>query len=109
MRTTIFLLATALAASCGNSVGYKAQGDSCVASSECGPGLVCDFGQTPPRCAGQATPRPDANPNAPDANPNAPDANPQAPDANVPPIDSATPIDAQPIDATPPIDAAVID
>jgi hypothetical protein len=42
------------AAACGNPAAKQA-GDTCVASSECAAGLVCDFGQTPAVCAGSVT------------------------------------------------------
>lgn len=33
----------------------KAAGEPCVASSECGPGLVCDLIAVPPVCSGHVT------------------------------------------------------
>jgi hypothetical protein len=38
-------------AGCGNPT-VKAAGEACVASSECGEGLVCDLGHSPAVCAG---------------------------------------------------------
>ena len=38
-----------------------ALGDSCVASSECGEGLTCDFGRQPPSCQASQTPVSDAS------------------------------------------------
>lgn len=86
-------------AGCESRSSNKAQGQECFASSECGAGLVCDFGVTPHVCAAQgsggnstvfdaaAGPTFDAAPGAPDAAPSAPDAAP--PDAAVP--DAAPP------------------
>ncbi len=98
-------------ASCGGDFELKAAGEICVASSECGVGLTCDFGVEPPVCSGQQTPGepPDPGP-GPDAappvdagdEPNMPDAA-SPPDAA--PLDAAPPIDAPPPDAAPP-DAA---
>jgi hypothetical protein len=83
-RTFVVALVAALGAAaalwaCKDSGGLAA-GEECHGSSECGPGLVCDFGQTPPVCSGMLTNPPDADPNAPDAPPDQPDA-PPAPDA----------------------------
>ena len=88
-KITLLLVLSA----CGSS-NKLAEGDVCVASSQCGPGLVCDFGQDPHVCVQEGQVPIDANPNAPDANPNAPDANPNAPDANPTQPDAAPP-DAQ--------------
>ncbi len=94
---------------CGGS-DLKAEGEECIASSECATGLTCDFGATPPVCRPTQTPVPDAavrtiDASGPviDADPLAPDAAPGAPDA--PPL----PIDAAPLppDAAPPDGAAV--
>jgi len=82
---------------CGGSPNLAA-GQACHASSECGPGLLCDFSQNPPVCAMEGPPPADA---APDANPNAPDAAP-TPDAATPTPDAPVPdaaIDAAPPDA----------
>jgi hypothetical protein len=84
---------------CNGTTGSLNAGEACHSSSECAAGLVCDFGQSPPVCAGNLTVVPDGAPE-PDG-PDGPDAAPQ-PDA--PP---GTP-DAAP-DATPPPDAAVPD
>lgn len=43
-------LVALFAVGCGGPSAKQA-GDECVASSECGPGLVCDFGANPPVCA----------------------------------------------------------
>ena len=87
-------------AGCQSRSSSKAQGQECFASSECGAGLVCDFGVTPHVCAERAPaavarvfdaavgPTFDAAPGAPDA----------APDA--------APPDAAPPDAAPAADAA---
>jgi hypothetical protein len=107
-------LFTALAlslAACGGG-GGKLAGEACIASSECGADLLCNFAQTPSVCAPSGPPpadaaadadptRPDAMP-VPDAAPGAPDARPDAtsaPDANVDAAPDAT------VDATPTIDA----
>lgn len=90
-------------AGCGDRV-LKAAGEGCTASSECAAGLLCDFGQSPPVCAGNSTvadaagPGPDA-PRLPDADPAAPDAAP-VPDAQVVP-DAAVPDAALPDAALP--------
>lgn len=117
------LMATILAAGCGGSEGRLGEGEVCAASTECTAGLVCDFNQSPPRCAGMLTPVPDAAP-VPDVDPLAPDAPPPAdappgapdaapvPDAPPPPVDGAVMPDAPPppVDAAPPpVDAAVSD
>ena len=117
-----FLAAAAIAApagfvACKGSGGLTA-GEECHSSSECGAGLVCDFGQTPPVCASELTqgppdaapaidgePGPDAVPGTPDAPP-APDAPPGTPDA-APVPDAAVPDAALPDAAVP--DAALPD
>jgi len=75
---------------CGGAE-LKSVGEECVASSECAAGLVCDFGRSPPVCAGMVT---------------ADATEVDAPDV---PIDAAAtdgaPIDAAMIDAR--VDAAV--
>ena len=71
---------------CGDRA-LKASGEACSASSECVPGLLCDFGQSPPICAGNSTVA-DASPPGPDGPP-VPDADPALPDA--PPVPDATP------------------
>ena len=106
------LLVGAAIWACNGTTGSLAAGEPCHSSSECGPGLVCDFGQTPAVCAGNLTQPPDADltpdadlPDAaptPDTPPGTPDA---APDANVP--DAGVP-DARPPDANVP-DAVVPD
>ncbi|HEY4239219.1 MAG TPA: hypothetical protein VGM88_05360 [Kofleriaceae bacterium] len=60
MRKALFALL--FVAGCGDAaLNSKTQGESCSASSECGAGLLCDFGQTPPVCAGMSSvPQPDA-------------------------------------------------
>jgi len=97
-------------AGCGGS-DLKASGEPCVASSECGPGLVCDFGQQPAVCAPNATVPPDGPlvdaPPPPDGPPPdglVPDAPPPPPDAPPPPPDAPPPVDAPPppVDAPPP-------
>jgi hypothetical protein len=87
---------------CREGSGTLAAGQECHGASECGPGLVCDFGQTPAVCAGALTTptpmidgapgMPDAPP-TPDAPPGTPDA---APDAPLPPPDAAVPDAALP-------------
>ena len=110
MRRHRVVLAAALASlglgsfglfvACNGTNGSLAAGDACHSSSECGPGLVCDFNQSPAVCAGNLTPLPDAAPPAPDAPPGTPDA------APVPDAPPGTP-DARPLpDAPPPPDAA---
>jgi hypothetical protein len=81
-----------------------AAGQTCHASSECGPGLLCDFSQDPAVCAMAGPPpadaAPDANPFQPDAAPT-PDAAPGTPDAPPTP-DAAVPdaaVDAMAADA----------
>ena len=59
MRTGLILLVSGVLAAgaaavqlgaCGDSIGSKAAGESCFASSECGADLVCDFSKTPATC-----------------------------------------------------------
>jgi hypothetical protein len=125
MRRWLILVAMLGLAGCKGASG-RAAGQPCTASSECGPGLVCDFNQATPVCASMLSPGPpDAAPGAADAppGPDAPqmmmiDAAPGTPDAHVtPPADApvtpmidapVTPmIDAMP--PPPPIDAATTD
>lgn len=95
------MLAAALAVpSCGSPTP-KAQGESCVASSECDVGLVCDFGQEPHVCAGMGTP-----PGIDAAEPE-PDAPAEPIDGPTPQPDAPTPDAAEP-DAPPP-DAPEVD
>ena len=90
----------------------RGAGEECFASSECGPGLVCNLAADPPVCAGTGAvpPQPDAPPQqvfdagpTPDGSPDQPDSGPQPPDAAPP---DAAPPDAAPPDAAPP-DAAL--
>ncbi|MEZ4366994.1 MAG: hypothetical protein R2939_11990 [Kofleriaceae bacterium] len=68
------------AAGCGERT-LKAAGEPCSGSSECAVGLLCDFGQAEPVCAGNST-LPDAQPARVDADPMSPDGAPDArPDA----------------------------
>jgi hypothetical protein len=105
MRGANVVLAIALSAGVGvaacGGTSLKAAGEECVAASECGAGLQCDFGSTPPVCSEESTlPDPaDADPNAPDAGPPPPDAPPGTPDA--PPLPPDARVDAEP----PPPDA----
>lgn len=80
---------------CG-STALKHAGDTCTASSECGPGLLCDMSKTPAVCAGMgvlpdAPPKPDGAGDAqktPDArlvDAAKPDASPDAAPADAPP------------------------
>jgi hypothetical protein len=109
MSLRAMLVAAAVAVGCGSG-DLKAAGEECFASSECEPGLTCDFAVMPPVCSGgqtqrpDAAPLPDAAPSAPDATPR-PDARPGTPDAAPP---DAAPPDAAPPDAAPP-DAALPD
>jgi hypothetical protein len=83
----ITLVLGLLAAGCGGS-SLKGEGEECVASSECGAGLICDFAMSPHVCVPVGSgPAPDASQNPPpDASPNPPpDSTPGAPDANPPP------------------------
>lgn len=74
----------------------KAAGEACFATSECGAGLLCDFGQSPALCAGEGTggnPADAAPPGADGGNP-ADAAPPGMPDAAQPDasqIDAAIP------------------
>jgi len=109
-RAWLSALLFAGAMACGGSSAKQA-GETCVASSECGDGLVCDFGQTPAVCASMGTidaAELDADPSLIDAAElDAAQTDGPAPiDARV--IDGATPIDAPMIDA-PMIDAPLID
>jgi hypothetical protein len=88
---------------CNGTTDSLAAGEACHSSSECGPGLVCDFNASPAVCAGNLTPIPDGAPPPPDAPPGTPDA-PPPPDAppgtpDAPPLPDAPP---------PPPDAAVV-
>jgi hypothetical protein len=99
MRGANVVLAITLGAflpACGGT-GLKAAGEECVAASECGAGLQCDFGSSPPVCSEESTlPNPaDADPNAPDAGPPPPDAPPGTPDAPPAPPDAR--VDAEPL------------
>ena len=80
---------------CGGGGGGLSMGEQCNASSQCAAGLVCDFAQTPPVCAGNlsfadASVEPDAPPGTPDATP-APDSPPGTPDAAPTPDALGTP------------------
>lgn len=125
-HATALAWAAALLAACGNYT-LKVQGEECYASSECEPGLLCDFGVSPHVCSPTQTdaspidayvpPPPDAEPDI-DAPPQ-PDAGQEvdaaptvdaAPDVDAPPpADAAPPIDAEAPDAAPEIDADVAD
>lgn len=101
---TLFVATAALAigavGACGGS-DLKQSGESCIASSECDRGLVCDFGREPHVCATMAT----QNDAAPDEDAGPDDAGLDAPpDGRV--IDARV-IDARVIDAPPPPDAAI--
>jgi hypothetical protein len=81
---------------CGVSTGQKTAGETCNASTECGPDLVCNFAAMPPTCAANGPLPADAGvpdafmPKQPDAKPGTPDAAP-TPDAPPPPVDAAPP------------------
>lgn len=99
MRATSVVAVLAVLAVLGATFGacgggaLKRAGDECVASSECEPGLLCDFGSSPRVCAPTSTDAPPVQPDAPPA-----DAGPDAP----PMRDAAVMIDAPPmIDAAP--------
>ena len=93
----VFVIATLVGVVVACSGGsLKGTGESCVASSECASGLVCDFGRSPSVCASMSTIAPDSPPGPdidasdidggvdarPDARPDAPpDASIDAPDA----------------------------
>ena len=104
-------VATALAFACGEDTS-KQEGEVCVASSECGTGLTCDFGVSPAVCRPTQTPRSDAvvEP-AIDSAVLSIDATPSDIDAPMRNIDAAAPdaamIDAAGADAM--IDAPMID
>jgi hypothetical protein len=89
---TLLLVLMAALGACGSSVGQKAVGETCNASTECGPNLVCDFSQMPAVCAANGPLPADAG---------VPDAFmlPQ-PDAKPGPVDAPPPSDA-PVDASP--------
>ena len=103
---------------CNGTSGSLTEGEACHSASECGPGLVCDFGQSPAVCSGNLTQLPDASPDEPDASPETPDATPvpdappgtpdaaPVPDAPPPPPDAAPVPDAPP---PPPVDASLPD
>ena len=113
--TSVLAAVLASASACNGTAGSLQAGETCHSSSECGAGLVCDFNVSPPVCAGNLSPLPEAGPEpdapetdaapaidappVPDAPPGTPDARP--PDAAVP--DAAVPdaavVDASPIDA----------
>jgi hypothetical protein len=100
-------LASSLAAgvflACNGTNGSLSAGDACHSSTECAPGLVCDFNQSPAICAGNLTPIPDGAPPPPDAPPGTPDAPPGPPDAAPPPdAPPGTPDAAALPDAPPP-------
>jgi hypothetical protein len=78
------LVALAIALACGAS-SLKGAGEVCVASSECGVGLLCDLGQSPPVCSSSSS-LVDAPP--------------------VQELDASEEVDAA-VDAPPPPDAAV--
>lgn len=54
-RTVGAALALAMAIAGCAERELKAAGEPCVASSECGPGLVCDLVAVPPVCSGHVT------------------------------------------------------
>jgi hypothetical protein len=93
----------AVLVACGGGA-LKGAGEECVASSECEPGLLCDFGSSPRVCAptGTQTGQPDAAPSG-DAGPVTPrDASVDAPPVMV---DAAVPVDAPPPPDAPTVDA----
>ncbi len=55
MTRWLLLLALAAAGAGCKGSSLKGAGEECVASSECQAGLLCDFGQNPPVCAGEGT------------------------------------------------------
>jgi hypothetical protein len=100
-RTLLLMLMVAAGAAvvaCGTSTGQKTLGETCNASTECGPDLVCNFAAMPAVCAANGPlpadagipdafmlPKADAKPGPVDAMPTA-DAMPTddaAPDATV--------------------------
>jgi len=63
------LVLTALAlciASCSDG-GLSSEGQTCITSGECAPGLLCDFGRTPHVCAPSDTVGRDMTVKIPDA------------------------------------------
>jgi hypothetical protein len=96
-------LAMMLLLGCG-STALKRSGDTCNASSECGPGLLCDMAKNPPVCAGMGV-IPDAPPTTDAAPPSDGQKTPDAQMVDAAKPDAATP-DAMP-DAAP--DAAPAD
>jgi hypothetical protein len=82
MTVITFAFALALGLGCGGGGSLKKSGETCVGSSECDVGLICDLARTPGVCANMGS------------------------------IDGAIPadaarIDAKPRDAAPAVDAAV--
>jgi hypothetical protein len=57
----IYIIAAGAIVACSGG-GLKGAGESCVASSECASGLICDFGHSPAQCAATSTVLPDAPP-----------------------------------------------
>ena len=107
LALSIAVLGAVLGVSCGGNA-LKKNGDTCVASSECAAGLICDTGATPHICSGtsliDAAEEVDAPPiTIIDAAGGQHDAPAQA-DAKL--ADAAPPADAA-IDAAPAIDADV--
>jgi hypothetical protein len=47
-----FLIAAVLAATACSGPALKAKGEACVASTECGAGLLCDLSAPSPTCTG---------------------------------------------------------
>jgi hypothetical protein len=78
----------------------KSAGEECFGTSECAPGLVCNYGYTPAMCTDPSDRPPDAAVPTPDA---APVVDGDIPDGPVtPPPDGPPPPDALPPDAPPP-------
>lgn len=59
-----------LIGACGSDANL-AQGSTCSSSDECGPGLLCDFGQMPHVCSPTSTAPRDMAMKLPDAGPDA--------------------------------------
>jgi hypothetical protein len=80
----------------------KSAGEECFGTSECAPGLVCNYSYAPAMCTDPSDRPPDAAVSTPDAAPDGDIPDGDIPDGPVTPPPDAPPPDAPPPDAPPP-------